>query len=478
MKRNRHTNQSLAINAVYSIIYRVMNVIFPLITASYVARVLEPEGVGKVAYAQNIVSYFVLFAVLGIPRYGTREIARNRGNQDEINKIFSELIVINTISTAVCALGYYTAICFFEPADVLLYLICGTEILFNFISIDWLYEGEEEYGYITLRSILIKAISLIVLLTVVKDEKDYPWYALISCLGIGCNSFFNLFHARKKVKITFRHLNVKRHMGPVMILALSVITASIYNKADITMLGWLCDEETVAYYSNAHKIVNMVITLVIAISGVFMPRMSYLYKADRDKFREIITVGLKVVLFLALPCCAGLIMVSENLVMLVFGDAFLSSVPALQIMATLVIVIGVGDLLCWQVIISSGNEKLLFKSRIFASVVNIVLNALLIPYLQHAGAAIASVISELVVNTILIKTSFKIARPQLTGIFVSKILLGVGVMVAAVICVQKTISNITMSLIFSVLIGVVVYMMIEKIVKNDVIDLVREMASF
>ena len=53
--------QSLARNAVYSVLYRLLNVVFPLISAGYVARVLSPDGVGRVAYAQNIVSYFVLF---------------------------------------------------------------------------------------------------------------------------------------------------------------------------------------------------------------------------------------------------------------------------------------------------------------------------------------------------------------------------------------------------------------------------------
>ena len=79
--------------------YRLLNVVFPLISAGYVARILSADGMGKVAYAQNIVSYFLMFAAMAIPSYGTREIARLRGDSDGTNKLFSELVVLNGLAT-------------------------------------------------------------------------------------------------------------------------------------------------------------------------------------------------------------------------------------------------------------------------------------------------------------------------------------------------------------------------------------------
>ena len=76
--------------------------LYPLISAGYVARILAPERVGTVTDAQNLVSYFVMFAALGIPGYGTREIARHRNNEDGRNTIFSELMLINALATTVC----------------------------------------------------------------------------------------------------------------------------------------------------------------------------------------------------------------------------------------------------------------------------------------------------------------------------------------------------------------------------------------
>lgn len=69
-------NNSIAKNGVFNVIYNVANILFPLIIFMYVARILKPAGIGQVAYAQNIASYFVTFAPMGIPTLRIREIAK------------------------------------------------------------------------------------------------------------------------------------------------------------------------------------------------------------------------------------------------------------------------------------------------------------------------------------------------------------------------------------------------------------------
>ena len=101
---------SLVKNSIYNVIYKLLNVFFPLISSTYVSHVLTATGVGKVTSAQNIAQYFVLIAALGIPNYGTREIARVLDKQDKTNKLFSELFFLNFISTMICSIAYYILI--------------------------------------------------------------------------------------------------------------------------------------------------------------------------------------------------------------------------------------------------------------------------------------------------------------------------------------------------------------------------------
>ena len=159
---SQRKNSSVAINGLFFAGYRVLNILFPLITSVYVARVLLPSGTGRVAYAQNVVTYFTLLASLGLPTYGTREIARNLSSEEKYNETFFELISINTISTTIFAIAYYT-LCFTIPSfrnDLQLYLVAGLAIVLNYFNIDWLYQGREEYKYIAIRGFLIKALSV------------------------------------------------------------------------------------------------------------------------------------------------------------------------------------------------------------------------------------------------------------------------------------------------------------------------------
>lgn len=121
--------------------------VFPFITSMYVTRILSPASIGEVVYAQNIVSYFAILAFLGIPTYGLREIAKARNDHEELSKLFSELFVINFISTVVFSFMYYGLI-LLVPAfsnNLVLYLVVGLIVILNMLNISWLYDGLEEF---------------------------------------------------------------------------------------------------------------------------------------------------------------------------------------------------------------------------------------------------------------------------------------------------------------------------------------------
>ena len=471
MARIRKSENILAKNALFSILYRMMNVIFPLISAAYLARVLAPSGIGRVAYAQNIVSYFLMIAVLGIPYYGTRELAKVRENRSASNKLFSELLSINFIATAACIAVYYPLVWALFPGEILLYAVVGLDLVFNFFNIDWFYQGREEYGYITLRSFLVKVLSLLGLFLFVREREDYVIYALIHCFGTGCNYLLNVMHARKLVRFSLQGMNLRQHVLPIMTLLASTIAASLYNKIDVTMLGVMASEASVGYYVNAHKVVSIVLTLVTAISAVFLPRLSHVYQNDRQKFGEYLSLGVKVVLILALPSCLGLILVAENLTGVMFGGEFLPAASTMQILAVFTIIKGLGDLLCYQAIISTGKEKVLIKSRIIASVTNIILNALLIPRYGHNGAAAASVISEIIVNGMVLPYGLSIVRLDIAKRFFISIAISAFGMVLAVLGIQHVVNGYVASLVLSVAAGVAVYGGMLLLTKNDLVTM-------
>lgn len=446
---------SLGKNALLNGLYQLLNVLFPLISGMYLARILEPEGVGQVAYARNIVSWFVMLAALGIPAYGVREMARTQDATGR-SRLFSELMALNFLSTVVCLAGYSIfAVTILGGSP--LSLVFGLELVFQFLSMDWFFQGREDYGYITLRSLLVKLACLLALFLFVKTRQNVISYALILCLGTGGNAVCNALHARRYVRLTCRGLNIRRHWKPILTLMLSAVTASLYCKLDIAMLGWLGSTPEVGYYTNAHKVVSIVLALAASVSAVFLPRLSYVYRHERERYDGYLSAGLKLVLLLALPCCAGLMLVAEELTAVLFGPLFLPAAATIRILAVLIPVKGVGDLLCYQAIISAGQEKHLIAARVAAGLANGVLNALLIPQWGHNGAALASVVSEIMVNGLLLGRSLKICRPVLEKDFLLSLLICTGAMLGAVLQLRRWAQQDAWSLALSVAAGAAVY---------------------
>ena len=308
--------KSLAKNSIYNIIYTVANILFPFVTSIYVSRILLPVGVGKVASAQNIASYFVTLAALGLPSYGVREFAKVRDNKAERDKLFTELLLLNIISTTLAVVGFLVLV-FINAGftgEWALYGACGLAIFFNYLNIDWMYKGLEEYGYITGRSLAIKGISLLALFLFVKARQDYVAYALISSLATGGNYVFNVIHARKFVKIRLSGIKLIKHLKPVLSIACIIFLSSIYNKIDVTMLNMMATDESVGYYSYAQKTVNMVLTMANAVTAALLPRLSYYYENDREGFYRLLDKGFQILCLMTLPLAVGMALVAEQTV--------------------------------------------------------------------------------------------------------------------------------------------------------------------
>ena len=98
--------KSIKRNFFYNVLLNISKVIFPLITAPYISRVLEPDGVGLFNFANTYAGYFALFAALGIPYYGVREIAKVRDSVEGQTRFVSEIMSLLSISTVVSVIAF------------------------------------------------------------------------------------------------------------------------------------------------------------------------------------------------------------------------------------------------------------------------------------------------------------------------------------------------------------------------------------
>ena len=242
----------------------LMTVLFPLITFPYASRVLGASGIGKVNYASSIVSYFSMFAALGISTYAVREGARIRDDREKFSKFAKEMININLCTTLIS----YGALAIFLQLPILggykrLLVISSASIVFATIGMEWLFIIQEEYAYITKRAVLFQFVSLAMLFLLVRSREDYHWYAALTIISSGGSATLNLWHSRRFVNWRQNSfLEYRKHLKPILLIFGTSVASSIYMTMDTTMLGALQGDQVTGVYTAAVKI-NLVVSTLI-----------------------------------------------------------------------------------------------------------------------------------------------------------------------------------------------------------------------
>lgn len=464
--------KSLFKNSFYNIIYTVLNVVFPLVTSIIVSRILLADGVGRVSYAQTIATYFTSIATLGLPIYAVRTLSQNK-NQN-LNKVYSELFVINFIINLASSLIYFILVLFtpiFET-DREIYLAFGLMVMFGTLNVDWLYKGIEQYKFIAIRNLIVKVISLVCIILFVRTKEDCLIYAIITAAALSLNHLLNFVFGFKYCKFNFKDFSLKRHIKPIIILSIAAFFGLIYSKIDITMLGMLSTNESVGLYNNAHQCINIVLTCATSITAVFLPRLSSIAQDNDEKqLIDLLKTGTNILIFISIPAVAGLIITSPKVIVLLFGDSFASAGATLQILSVLAIIVSIGDLLAYQFIIAKGYEKKRILVSFLGCVINITLNLVFIPMLAQNGAAIATIISELFINVYLIIFVCRKIKFRFDLEVIWKTLLSTAVMCGVVIPLYLFIDNIVVCCVVSICAGVLAYGLVSFIVKNPIFKL-------
>lgn len=412
-------SKSIKVNFVYNILLNVLNVLFPVITAPYVARVLLPENIGLYNFANTYAGYFALVAALGIPTYGVREVAKCRDNKNALQSLFSEIFTINVVSSFVVSIIFIASIFIIGQLheNWLFFIVAGIVVYTKPFSIEWVYQGLENFGFITIRSFVVKLLCVIALFLFVHDVNDALIYLMISVSATILNQLWNFVILGKfGIKIKLKFTALRKHLQPIFILFASAIAISIYSILDTLMLGFMTNYSEVAYYNNATYIAKSVLAVVTSLSIVAVPRLSYyMEKQEWNEINSLIKKSIGVISFLAIPIAFGMALVAPIFIPLFLGEAFEGAVVPLQIMAFIIVAIGFNNITGFQVLIGLGYDKLFLYSVLSGAIFNFLLNCIMIPMFGASGAAFASVMAETLILLITIMFVYKKTKVRLGG---------------------------------------------------------------
>lgn len=459
-------------NYLYNSGYQILVLITPLITMPYIARVLGADGIGVFSYTSSIIAYFLLLADFGCSGYGAREIAYIRDNIDLRSKIFYEVIILKFIFSLISFVFYAITVWVLFDSR-LIYWIQGLNILSSLLDITWFFQGIENFKKIFIRNVSVKILNILGIFLLVKTKNDLFLYVLLLA---GSNVLSSLVVWRympaylKKVPINTLH--PFERIKIVIQFFLPAIIGSVYLVLDKTMLGTMVNSPAEnGYYEQAEKMTKMPIALITSFSTVMMPKIAYNYY--RKKYEEIeknMILIARYNWFLSIPICLGLFSVADNFVPWFLGPGYDEVVTLIKILSFITIVISMSVILSNNYMIATNQQNKQVLVLLIGAIINLVLNMYLIPSFLSVGTAIATLITEIIINGMLLY----ILRKQLPIIKIfstAKQYIFSGVLMAIAICfMSKFLLPSLLNTFYLIVVGMLVYVCVLRIMHDDIID--------
>ncbi len=391
-------DKKITSNFVFNILYQILNIVAPLVTTPYIARILGADGVGIYSYTSTMAMTFSLFAALGSGIYGQREIAMRQGDETARSKIFWEMLILRA-GTTLLVTAVYLVLCFLYQSYTKYLLLCLLLVMTTMFDISWLYTGMENFKVIVTNNTMIRLLTIVAMFLLVRGPDDVGIYILINAVSSVLGTVYLFFLLPKYVKkVHWKELKVLRHLPGVVQYFIPIIAVQIYSQIDKLMLGAMgANASENGYYEQARKLTNLVVVMTTALNTVLLPRLSNLFgKDDKQAMVKTYQETFRFTLLLLFPIAVGMFMISDNFILWFLGADFAKTSLLLKWSCVLIVLMTVGNFIGMQYLNPTGQQNKMTVIYLAAAAVNVALNFLMIPRLLSEGAIIASVAAEVV----------------------------------------------------------------------------------
>ena len=388
-------------NFIYNVALTLSTYLINLVLFPYVSRVLGVDMVGKVGFVNDTIGYFSLFALMGIATVGIREIAACGEDRERRSRVFSSLMALVGIMTAVVMAVYLGSLFVVNrfQADRNLFIIGTGSLLFTSMLIEWFYQGLENFRYITIRSILVKLVYAAAVFLTVRHPEDYQLYFLLTVGAVVVNAIINIGYSRRFATLSFRNVDLKAYLKPVFSLGLYKIMVSMYTTFNVIYLGFVAADAEVGYYYAAKKLFYILLGLFSAFTAVMLPRMSSLVeKRQEEEFHRKIGQTFDLVFAIGIPLTLFLVVMAPQIIGLMSGPGYEGAVLPMRIISPVLLLSSMAQIWVIQVLMPLKQDRIILLSSAIGAVTGIVINILLVGRLGAVGSAIVLLCSELAGN--------------------------------------------------------------------------------
>lgn len=411
MKDNIRTN--VIVNLIRTLALTVLS----FMTFPWVCRVLGDAQLGLYTWCNTFVYYFLVLAKIGLPNLAIRECVKVRDDKEKLsNKVqgFFLLQSITTILSFALMCSFVFAIPSLFDAKSVIFLL-AINFVSGAFSFEWVFIALEKQFYISVRSIIVLALSALMIILLVKNPDDIYVYALITAGVTVVTSIANCFFISKFISFKkTQPYNLKQYAKPLFTLCTLSFMLALYNQTDTFILGFInTDKSQVGSYSVGIKGIEIVIGVITSLSTVFIPRSTHYYEMeDKRYFKNLLRYSVNICSFIVIPAIIMMCFLSKDICLIIAGnEGYTNAAVILIILSCMMLTYSLGDIIYGQALIPMKQEKYYLYSMLGGVVLNVGLSFLfsltIFKQSPAIGVAIATIVTDVLVLAFLLFKTWK-----------------------------------------------------------------------
>ena len=445
-------------NFIYNVVYQIFLYVIPLVLTPYVSRVLGANNIGIYSYTYSIVSYFMLFTMLGINNYGSRNIAMLSKDKDAYSQKFWSIYGLQFLLGIVMVILYNLLYALIIKKYDMIFRIQNFFLISAIFDINWLYFGLEKFKVTIVRNTIIKVVSAVCIFAFVKTDDDLWIYTLILGGGTLLSQLY-LFTILGK-SVVWKRTTLKQIFSNVkecLVLFIPVLAYSVYRIMDKTMIGMFSSTLELGYYENAEKIINIPVGFITALGTVMLPHMAKIDRKDKVKIVNEINESFKLCMCFVIPIIVGLLFIAKDFSVVFFGSDFLKSGEIIMLLSISILFSGIANVVRTNYLIPFELDGIYVKSTIYGAFVNLFLNSVFIPKYGAIGAGIGTIAAEF---TVMLYQVMKVKNVLDIAYFAKCILqyvLKAAVLIIPILLIKYYVSDLLWRILLQVLVSAAFY---------------------
>lgn len=397
------TANRLLHNTKWIILCKILQALTQLVIGMISARYLGPDHYGLIHYAASLTAFALPVMQLGFRSTLVQEYVAEPSRQGEI---LGTALMLNLLSALACILGIntFTRIAHRGEADTLaVCLLYSTGLLFQGLEmIQYWFQAQLKAKYSSLAALAAYLLASLYKIYLLATRKSIHWFALSHSLEYALLGILLLVFYRKigGQKLRFSSATARRMLSKSRYYILSGLMVTVFQNTDHIMLKNLVGQVENGYYTAAITCAGVAGFLYGAIVDSFRPVILEARKHSPEQFGRMLSRLYSLIFYLSLAQSLAFTLLAEPMVMILYGSAYRQAIPVLQILVWYIAFSHMGVLRnIW--ILAEGQQHLLWIINLSGALLNIGLNGWMIPLWGARGAAVASVITQMVTNFLL-----------------------------------------------------------------------------